>query len=160
MVGHPDHRAARPGVRGRPGDRAPGESLEPARRRPPGVDLQDDGGVGYWRRGDAAATEAVARATLAGFDVELHAGWIPERFSEIVDGDFCFVTVDVDLHAPTRDSIEFFYPRMVPGGVMLFDDYGSGFQSPGTAKAIDDFMADKPESVIASPTAQAFIVKR
>ena len=43
---------------------------------------------------------------------------------------------------------------------MVFDDYGSGVQSPGTAKAIDQFMADKPESVIASPTAQAFVVKR
>ena len=115
---------------------------------------------GYWRRGDAAATEDQARTTLAGFDVELHAGWIPERFADVADRSFCFVNVDVDLYAPTRDSIEFFYPRMVPGGVMLFDDYGSGFQSPGTAKAIDDFMADKPESVIASPTAQAFIVKR
>jgi O-methyltransferase len=115
---------------------------------------------GYWHQGEIAATEAEARSTLAGFDVELYRGWIPDRFAEVADRRFCFVHIDLALHDPTRESIEFFYPRTVAGGVVLFDDYGAGFQSPGTAKAIDGFMADKPESVIASPTAQAFIVKR
>ncbi|MGM3941125.1 TylF/MycF family methyltransferase, partial [Salmonella sp. NW387] len=73
---------------------------------------------------------------------------------------YCFVHVDVDLYQPTRDSIQFFYPRMVPGGIMLFDDYGSGMQSPGAARAVDDFMAGNPEPVIDAPTAQAFIIKR
>ena len=49
---------------------------------------------------------------------------IPTRFDEVADRSFCFVHVDVDLFEPTRESIAFFYPRMVPGGVMLFDDYG------------------------------------
>ena len=58
------------------------------------------------------------------------------------DRGFCFVNVDVDLHEPTRDSIEFFYPRMVPGGVMVFDDYGSQMQSPGAARAIEVFRGE------------------
>jgi O-methyltransferase len=115
---------------------------------------------GYWREGDCVAAESQARANLAGFPVELYKGWIPERFPEVADRRFCFVNVDVDLYEPTRDSIEFFYPRMVPGGVMLFDDYGSAMQSPGARKAIDDFMADRPESLIDAPTAQAFLIKR
>jgi O-methyltransferase len=115
----------------------------------------------YWRRGDAAATEAEARANLADFEhVQLYRGWIPERFPEVADRRFCFVNIDVDLYAPTGDSIRFFYPRMVPGGVMLFDDYGSARQSPGAARAVDEFMAGRPERVIAVPTAQAFLIKR
>lgn len=113
----------------------------------------------YWRRGDATAGEEQARETLAGFDVELYRGWIPERFGEIADRRFCFVHVDVDLYKPTRDSIEFFHPRLVPGGLMLFDDYGSGPQSPGAARAIDECLAGHPEPLIQSPTAQAFILK-
>lgn len=115
---------------------------------------------GYWRRGDCLAREEQARATLAGFPVELYPGWIPERFAEIEDRRFCFVNVDVDLYAPTRDSLEFFYPRMVPGGVIVFDDYGSELQSPGAGRAIDEYMAERPEPLITAPTAQAFLIKR
>lgn len=113
----------------------------------------------YWRRGDSRTSEERTRATLAGFQVELHRGWIPERFGEVADRRFCFVHVDVLLYEPTRDSVEFFYSRMVPGGVMLFDDYGSEM-SPGAAKAIDEFVADRPEPLIESPTQQAFLIRR
>jgi len=115
---------------------------------------------GYWHRGDAAAAEDRARENLAGFDVKLYPGWIPDRFGEVGDLRFCFVNVDVDLYEPTRDSLEFFYPRMVAGGVLLLDDYGSVAQSPGARKAVDHFMAGRPEPVIESPTAQAFVIKR
>jgi O-methyltransferase len=114
----------------------------------------------YWRKGDCSSTEDVARARLSEFPVKLYRGWIPERFGEVADRCFCFVHVDVDLYVPTRDTIHFFYPRMVPGGVMLFDDYGSGMQSPGAAKAIDDFMTDRDEPLIKAPSAQAFLIKR
>jgi hypothetical protein len=115
---------------------------------------------GYWRRGDCFATEADARATLSEFPAKLYRGWIPERFAEVEDRRFCFVNVDVDLYEPTRDSIEFFYPRLVPGGLLLFDDYGSEMQSPGAARAIDEFMAERPEPLIKAPSAQAFLIKR
>jgi O-methyltransferase len=114
----------------------------------------------FWREGDARTTKAVAESTLAEFPVRLYEGWIPERFHEAADRRFCFVNVDVDLYEPTRYSVEFFYPRMEPGGILLFDDYGSSMQSPGAARAIDEFMADKPEPLIEVPTAQAFVIKR
>jgi hypothetical protein len=43
---------------------------------------------------------------------------------------------------------------------MLFDEHGSRMQSPGAAKAIDEFVAPRPEPLIASPSAQAFVIKR
>jgi O-methyltransferase len=115
---------------------------------------------GFWCRGDTTTTKAAAEATLAEFPVRLYEGWIPERFHEVADRSFCFVHVDLSLYEPTRDSVEFFYPRMSPGGIMLFDDYGSSLQSPGTARAIDEFMEGKPEPLVEVPTAQAFLIKR
>jgi O-methyltransferase len=112
----------------------------------------------YWREGDARCSEKIARASLREFEVELYSGWIPERFEEVAERRFCFLNVDVDLYQPTLDSIRFFYPRMVPGGIMLFDDYGSEM-SPGAARAIDDFVEDCPEPLIDSPTQQAFLIK-
>jgi O-methyltransferase len=115
---------------------------------------------GYWRKGDGVAAEERARENLAAFDVKLYRGWIPERFGEVAAERFCFVNIDVDLYEPTRDSLAFFYPRMVPGGLIVFDDYGSAAQSPGARKAVDELMATRPEPVIESPTAQAFVIKR
>ena len=113
----------------------------------------------YWRRGDTRASLEEARNNLAGFRVELYPGWIPTRFADVADQQFCFVHIDVSLYDPTRDCLGFFYPRMVPGGLIVFDDYGSVLQSPGAGRAVDQFMAGRPEPVITSPTAQAFLIK-
>jgi hypothetical protein len=54
--------------------------------------------------------------------------------------------------------LAFFYQRVSPRGVIICDDYG--FTSCyGARKAVNDFFADKPESVIHVPTGQALIVK-
>ncbi|RKI43512.1 methyltransferase [bacterium D16-51] len=38
---------------------------------------------------------------------------------------FCFVNLDADLYAPTLAGLEYFYPRMVDGGIILVHDYFS-----------------------------------
>ena len=68
------------------------------------------------------------------------------------------VHVDVDLYQPTRDSIDFFYPRLNPGGLFVCDDYGFT-TCPGATKAIDDFMADKPETIVSMDAGGCFFVK-
>ncbi|MBI2931242.1 MAG: class I SAM-dependent methyltransferase [Planctomycetes bacterium] len=114
----------------------------------------------HWKRGSLAGPEDVVRATLRSFpDVVYHKGWIPERFSEVSDRKFCFVHLDVDLHQPTLDSAAFFYPRVVPGGLILCDDYGFT-TCPGARKALDEFFADKPEPVLSLPTGQGLVFKR
>jgi O-methyltransferase len=113
----------------------------------------------HWSRGGLAAGEDIVRRNLAQFDaIRLYKGWIPTRFPEVADKAFSFVHVDVDLEAPTADSIAFFYPRMSPGGVLLCDDYGST-TCPGATRVFDDFLADKPERVLSMPVGGGFIVK-
>lgn len=78
--------------------------------------------------------------------VTLCKGWIPSIFEEKkehLDGrQYAFLHIDVDLYEPARDSLAYFYPRMVKGGVIVIDDYGySGF--PGAKKAVDEFLKDK-----------------
>ena len=114
----------------------------------------------FWSAGSLASPEDVARENLARFpDVSFYRGWIPGRFGEVADRSFAFVHIDVDLHAPTRDSIAFFYPRIEPGGILLCDDYGS-VVCPGATKAMDDYFRDRPEHVIHLPTMQGFVIKR
>lgn len=113
----------------------------------------------YWRAGAFAVGEDACRANLSPFeDVHILPGWIPGRFAEVADRRFCFVHVDVDLYQPTKDSIEFFYPRLQPGAMLVCDDYG--FETcPGARQAMDEYFRGRPEQIIHLPTGQGVVVK-
>ena len=51
-------------------------------------------------------------------------GIFPDSASQIEEV-FCFANLDADLYAPTQAGLEFFYPRMVKGGIILVHDYFS-----------------------------------
>jgi len=114
----------------------------------------------HWHAGDLACDEASVIHNLSRFkpNFTTHKGWVPDRFEDITHHQFCFVHIDVDIYQPTRDAIAFFYPRTNPGGIILCDDYGCT-TCPGATKACDDYLADKPEKMIALPDGGGFFIK-
>ena len=64
-------------------------------------------------------------------------GYFPETALNIED-KFCFVNLDADLYAPTLAGLEFFYPRLVSGGVILVHDFFSKAFS-GAREAVVEF---------------------
>jgi O-methyltransferase len=108
-----------------------------------------------WQRGDLAQPIDVARRHLDEFPmIQLIAGWLPETLMAATDCVFRLVHIDVDIERTTRECLDFFYPRMTAGGLFLFDDYG--FHScPGARRAVDEFLRDKPETLIELTTGQA-----
>jgi hypothetical protein len=78
-------------------------------------------------------------------------GYFPESTSQIPDDlSFCLAHIDCDLYQPMVHALEYFYPRMQPGGFLIIHDYGSlGWD--GAEQAVDEFFADKPEAVIPLP---------
>lgn len=64
-------------------------------------------------------------------------GFLPGTLKAVSDMQFRFVRVDVDHYQATKDVVEFFKPRMVPGGIMQFDDYNHE-ECPGATKAINE----------------------
>ena len=88
-----------------------------------------------------------------------HPGFIPETFSAVRDARFAFVHVDVDIYQTSHDCCAFFYERLVPGGVVLFDDYGFNYYAQAQRLAVDRFFADKPETLVVLPTGQCLFVK-
>ncbi len=112
-----------------------------------------------WKEGDMRASKEKVMATLSTFrNVTIYAGWIPDRFKEVTDQRFRLVHIDVDLYQPTWDSLDFFYPRLNPGGVIVLDDYGFTV-CPGARKAVGEYMADKPEYILHLTTGQGIILK-
>ena len=89
---------------------------------------------------------------IADFDladtIQLRKGFFDETLAQAHSVRFCFVHLDVDIYSSYKTCMEFFYPRLAEGGVILFDEYNDP-PWPGCNKAIDEFLADKPERPIA-----------
>ena len=102
----------------------------------------------------------VKEEVLGKFDfVKIYKGWIPERFKEVENSKFSFVHIDVDLFEPTLNSLEFFFPRLSDGGIIVCDDYNS-LEFDGAKKAWDKFFLNKKVSLNFAPSlGSSFIIK-
>ena len=90
----------------------------------------------------------------------VYKGVFPEFNSEfVVDEKFSLAHIDVDIYQSYIDCLNFIYPRMVVGGIIIFDDYNEK-TCLGAKKAVDEFLADKKESLIWKVGPQAAIVKQ
>ena len=124
-----------------------------------GLSAPGDGDGEHWEQGDLSVSMEDVGKNMGDFDrYTLHQGWIPDRFPDVQDKRFAFVHIDVDLHQPTYDAIEFFYPRLNEGGIILCDDYGSSL-CPGATRAIDEYLADKPEKMLYMTCGSGFMIK-
>lgn len=91
--------------------------------------------------------------------VQFHLGTIPDTFSDILDEEFSFVHIDVDIYPTTLECCKFFYPRLVRGGILICDDYGFPGYKKAAKAAVDEFFQDKPGKPIPLHTGQCFIIK-
>ncbi|MBR0455501.1 MAG: class I SAM-dependent methyltransferase [Firmicutes bacterium] len=55
----------------------------------------------------------------------IRKGHFPETAAGLAHAEFAFVSLDADLYEPTKAGIEFFYPRLNDGGIMIIHDYNN-----------------------------------
>ena len=65
-----------------------------------------------------------------------------------------YLHIDLNSAKPTLSTLEFFFPKLLKGGVILFDDYGQE-EYNDTKKVIDRFFSDKPGLLLKLPTSQS-----
>jgi hypothetical protein len=74
-------------------------------------------------------------------------GFFPQSVTpEVAQRGFALVHIDCDLYAPMKAALEFFYPRMPKGGMLIVHDYSSGAWA-GATQAIDEFYSATGEHV-------------
>lgn len=112
------------------------------------------------KQGDFADTSLEGVRAVVGTEdfIDYRKGWVPQTFAGLEDRKFCFAHIDLDLYQGIIDCLEFVYPRLSPGGSIVFDDYGFA-SCPGARRAVDEFFADKRERPLALKTAQALVTK-
>ena len=104
----------------------------------------------------AASFEDVRAYFKEEFNVHFYKGIFPATAGPVTDKKFSLVNLDVDCYESTKQSLEFFYPRMSRGGVIISHDY---ITAPGVKKAFDEFFTGKVEPVLETAGSQCLVVK-
>jgi hypothetical protein len=101
--------------------------------------------------GFEATSLAGVRAKLAGLGlldaVTLISGYFAETLKQLPENKFSFVHLDCDIYDSYCQTLGYFYYRMSPGGIILFDEYDDP-PWPGCDLAVDEFLANKPEKPV------------
>ena len=104
----------------------------------------------------AASYDSVRKYIGNEGSVSFYKGIFPATSDPIKDKKFSMVNLDVDTYESTKQCLEFFYPRMSPGGIVLSHDY---ITAPGVKKAFDDFFDGRAEPVLETAGSQCLVVK-
>lgn len=98
--------------------------------------------------GVSASSAPSVRANLVSWGVSLercvfHAGWFQDTVARAAEtlGPIALLRLDGDLYESTRVCLDALYPLVVPGGVVVIDDYAL----VGCRKAVDRCLASREE---------------
>jgi O-methyltransferase len=93
-------------------------------------------------------------------NVELLQGIFPEETGRRIETHaFRFVHVDVDVYQSARDVFEWAWPRLSPGGIVVFDDYGCP-ATPGVTRLVDEQRGLDDRLLLHNLNGHGIIVKR
>ena len=90
-------------------------------------------------------------------------GFVPDVFNDnphLSERVYSLIHIDLDLYEPIKYSLEFFAPRLLKGGIIVLDDYGS-LNWPGAFKSVNEFYANNRSSftLIETESMQAMLIK-
>ena len=92
------------------------------------------------------------------FNVEIIQGTVPETLPQVKTNQICYLSVDMNCVLPEIAALDFFWDKLVPGGVIILDDYGYG-NNRDQKLAHDEWAAKKNIKILSLPTAQGLIIK-
>lgn len=99
------------------------------------------------------------------FGVEQYVNLVKGFFDDVLpefikpEDKYSLVIIDPDQYKGTMDALTAFYDHVSPGGYILIDDYYST-AAVGVAKAADEFLADKPETIYRGGVTMAYFQKQ
>lgn len=102
--------------------------------------LEDDGDqTGTHKTGDFSDVrlDSVQHFLRDKPNCKFYKGWFPESSDFLTTEKFALVHADMDYYQSTLSCIEVFWPRIVIGGAMIFDDY-EWIACPGVKKALQE----------------------
>jgi O-methyltransferase len=99
------------------------------------------------------------KETFKDFNVKIIKGAIPETLPEVDTQKICYLSIDMNCVAPEIAALEYFWDKMVSGGIIILDDYGYANVCNAQKEAHDAFAKSKGIKVLTLPTCQGLIIK-
>lgn len=107
--------------------------------------IPEDDADGEHKAGDFPSDAAEVEQYLGNPNAVFHVGVFPETAWDIpANVRYKLVHLDGDTYQTTLAGCEYFGPRMVPGGAIVFDDYGWRM-TPGVQRALHETFGDRAE---------------
>jgi O-methyltransferase len=101
------------------------------------------------------------KARFDGYDqVKLVMGLIPDVFMEHLPQQIAYLHIDLNDAAAEIATLEALFERVVPGGVVIFDDYEWSGVYRRQKLAEDEWLDRRNVRVVPLPTGQGFVIKR
>ena len=99
---------------------------------------EEEKGIGIAKGAFGETSEQKVLARLPHPEMcEVRKGLFPSTIPD-QDVHFAFVSIDCDLYQPALDGLQYFYPRLHPGGYIMLHDYINTY-FPGIHKAVADY---------------------
>ncbi|PWT72737.1 MAG: methyltransferase [Bacteroidetes bacterium] len=99
-----------------------------------------------------------ALKTFTGFNTRIIKGTVPDTLPQCDAKTICYLSIDMNCVEPEIKAAEYFWDKIVKGGVIVLDDYGFPMHIHQKL-AFDDFAKRKNQSILSLPTGQGVIIK-
>ena len=96
--------------------------------------------------------------TFKPFRVKIIKGAVPATLDQCDAKEICYLSIDMNVKEPEIAAANFFWDKIVKGGVMILDDYGFS-KHIEQKKAFDEFAKEKKVNILSLPTGQGIIFK-
>ncbi len=96
----------------------------------------------------ASIEEVTHNVISTGYDsslVRFIQGKVEDTIPKEIPDKIALLRLDTDWYESTKHELEHLYPRLVPGGVLIIDDYGYW---DGSRKAVDEYFAQNHISLL------------
>jgi O-methyltransferase len=110
----------------------------------------------------ADASEATVRELLTQLELtnaQIVAGIFPDETCDLVREPIALLHCDVDVYQSSRDVMAWALPRLVPHGVVVFDDYGFA-GTEGVTRVVNEFRSRDDLLFIHNLNGHAIFIKR
>jgi len=112
----------------------------------PDAITEDGAGSQVWNGecvGSISRVRAVMdRLSISDWRIVFHRGWFDQTFPTATIEKIALLHIDADFYGSVRLTLETWFPRVVSGGFIQFDDYSEFI---GCKRAVDDFLSRHPE---------------
>jgi hypothetical protein len=92
-------------------------------------------------------------------NVLLIKGKIPETLPEVESDSIAYLSIDLNNYQPEIAAIRFYWDRLVPGAVVILDDYCYSDKYINQRLEWDKFAKEKGFQILSLPTGQGLIIK-